>query len=136
MPRPRVLLGFMLVLSLSSCGGGNPAASSAPLPIVLLGNVTARPSAAQLAWMAKEVGAMITFNLQSLCVSAGAANASAQACQVSSLRVPALPVNDSGICYYLWSDVFMGDMSWGRMNQFVPQVGATHGTRTSSKTTV
>ena len=59
-------------------------------PLVLLGNVTARPSAAQLAWMAKEVGVMITFNLQSLCVSAGAANASAQACQVDTLRVPTL----------------------------------------------
>ena len=40
----------------------------------------------------------------------------------STMRVPAPPRNASGICYYLWSDVFMGDMSWGRMNQFVPQL--------------
>ena len=40
----------------------------------------------------------------------------------STMRVPGLPKNLSGICYYLWSDIFMGDMSWGRMNQFVPQL--------------
>ena len=40
----------------------------------------------------------------------------------STQRVPALPRNETGICYYLWTDLFMGDMSWGRMNQFVPQL--------------
>jgi hypothetical protein len=40
----------------------------------------------------------------------------------ATMRVPALPMNESGICYYLWTDLFMGDMSWGRMNQFVPQL--------------
>ena len=27
-----------------------------------------------------------------------------------------------GICYYIWTDIFFGDMSNGRMNQFVPQL--------------
>ena len=55
-----------------------------------IGNVTARPSAEQLAWMALEVGVMITFNLQTLCVPRHAANASAQLCQVDSLAIPTL----------------------------------------------
>jgi alpha-L-fucosidase len=94
MPRPSVLsfLCFFAALlpgSLSTaalCSLGSGGGSR----VVLLGNVTARPSAAQLAWMAKEVGVMVTFNLQSLCVGAGAANASSQACQVSNLYVPTL----------------------------------------------
>jgi alpha-L-fucosidase len=57
---------------------------------VWLGNVTARPSPQQLAWHAAEVGAMVTFNLQSqaACTSPKATNASAQACQAAPLRVP------------------------------------------------
>ena len=64
------------------------ASSGIQSPPVILGNVTARPSAQQLMWMAKEVGVMITFNLQTLCVPADASNASTQACQVSNLRLP------------------------------------------------
>ena len=41
---------------------------------------------------------------------------------VSEMTVPAYPVNQTGITYFLWSDIFMGDMSQGRMNQFVPQL--------------
>ena len=40
----------------------------------------------------------------------------------SEMTVPALPLNQTGITYFLWSDVFMGDMSLGRMNQLVPQL--------------
>ena len=35
----------------------------------------------------------------------------------STQTVPALPLRQDGICYYLWTDLFMGDMSWGRMKQ-------------------
>ena len=40
----------------------------------------------------------------------------------SEMTVPSYPVNQSGITYFLWADVFMGDMGAGRMNQFVPQL--------------
>ena len=40
----------------------------------------------------------------------------------SEMIVPELPKEQDGICYYLWTDIFFGDMSYGRMNQFVPQL--------------
>jgi hypothetical protein len=40
----------------------------------------------------------------------------------AEMTVPELPLLQDGICYYLWTDVFFGDMSYGRMNQFVPQL--------------
>lgn len=40
----------------------------------------------------------------------------------STLTVPAMPEKIDGITYYIWSDIFFGDMSYGRMNQFVPQL--------------
>lgn len=40
----------------------------------------------------------------------------------STMTVPGLPRKQDGICYYLWTDIFFGDMSQGRMNQFVPQL--------------
>jgi hypothetical protein len=40
----------------------------------------------------------------------------------SEMTVPALPRNQTGITYFLWSDVFTGDMGQGRMNQLVPQL--------------
>jgi hypothetical protein len=40
----------------------------------------------------------------------------------STMTVPALPRKSDGICYYIWTDIFFGDMSQGRMNQFVPQL--------------
>jgi hypothetical protein len=40
----------------------------------------------------------------------------------AEMTVPELPQLQDGICYYLWTDVFFGDMSFGRMNQFVPQL--------------
>ena len=36
--------------------------------------------------------------------------------------VPDYPKNLSGICYYIWTDIFFGDVGNGRMNQFVPQL--------------
>jgi len=36
--------------------------------------------------------------------------------------VPKAPEVIDGITYYIWSDIFFGDMSYGRMNQFVPQL--------------
>ena len=38
------------------------------------------------------------------------------------MTVPAYPEKLDGICYYIWTDIFFGDMSLGRMNQFVPQL--------------
>jgi hypothetical protein len=38
------------------------------------------------------------------------------------MTVPKLPLELNGITYYLWTDVFFGDASLGRMNQFVPQL--------------
>jgi len=38
------------------------------------------------------------------------------------MTVPQLPEKQDGICYYIWTDIFFGDMSYGRMNQFVPQL--------------
>ena len=35
----------------------------------------------------------------------------------STMTVPALPAALDGITYYLWTDIFFGDMSLGRMNQ-------------------
>ena len=40
----------------------------------------------------------------------------------SLMTVPALPKKQDGICYYIWTDVYFGHMSLGRMNQFVPQL--------------
>ena len=40
----------------------------------------------------------------------------------STMTVPELPQKIDGICYYIWTDIFFGDMSQGRMNQFVPQL--------------
>ena len=40
----------------------------------------------------------------------------------STMTVPALPRKIDGICYYIWTDIFFGDASNGRMNQFVPQL--------------
>jgi hypothetical protein len=40
----------------------------------------------------------------------------------STMTVPQLPAELNGITYYLWTDVFFGDASLGRMNQFVPQL--------------
>ncbi len=49
--------------------------------IEIVGQVTALPSPEQLQWMDFEVGAMITFNLQTVCVPCGHANATKQKCQ-------------------------------------------------------
>jgi hypothetical protein len=38
------------------------------------------------------------------------------------MTVPGLPAKNDGITYYIWTDVFFGDASLGRMNQFVPQL--------------
>lgn len=38
------------------------------------------------------------------------------------MTVPEMPQNLDGICYYIWTDIFFGDMSYGQMNQFVPQL--------------
>jgi hypothetical protein len=40
----------------------------------------------------------------------------------SYMTVPELPQLVDGITYYLWTDVFFGDASQGRMNQLVPQL--------------
>eukprot|EP00039_Didymoeca_costata_P013955 m.218978 g.218978 ORF g.218978 m.218978 type:complete len:323 (-) comp15910_c0_seq1:51-1019(-) len=40
----------------------------------------------------------------------------------STMTVPEPPKEISGITYYIWTDIFFGDMSLGRMNQFVPQL--------------
>lgn len=40
----------------------------------------------------------------------------------STMTVPEMPAKLDGICYYIWTDIFFGDMSNGRMNQFVPQL--------------
>jgi len=40
----------------------------------------------------------------------------------STMTVPELPHAQDGICYYIWTDIFFGDMGLGRMNQFVPQL--------------
>jgi hypothetical protein len=40
----------------------------------------------------------------------------------STMTVPEYPKKQDGITYFLWTDVFMGDESYGRMNQFVPQL--------------
>jgi alpha-L-fucosidase len=49
--------------------------------IEILGTVVALPSPEQLEWMDFEVGAMITFNLQTICVPCDFANATKQKCQ-------------------------------------------------------
>jgi hypothetical protein len=33
-----------------------------------------------------------------------------------------MPAKIDGICYYIWTDIFFGDMGYGSMNQFVPQL--------------
>lgn len=40
----------------------------------------------------------------------------------SLMTVPALPKLVDGITYYMWTDIFFGDASLGRMNQMVPQL--------------
>ena len=40
----------------------------------------------------------------------------------STMTVPEPPKNQSGITYYIWTDIFFGDMGRGKMNQFVPQL--------------
>ena len=40
----------------------------------------------------------------------------------SYMRVPQLPKKLDNITYYIWTDVFFGDASLGRMNQLVPQL--------------
>ena len=40
----------------------------------------------------------------------------------STMSVPDYPEQQDGICYYIWTDVFFGDVGFGRMNQFVPQL--------------
>lgn len=40
----------------------------------------------------------------------------------ANMTVPGLPEKNHGITYYIWTDVFFGDASLGRMNQFVPQL--------------
>ena len=63
------------------------AAAASPPPrrgMTLLGNVTARPSQQQLQWHAQEVGAMVTWNLQSACVLRASGNASKQECQADT----------------------------------------------------
>jgi hypothetical protein len=40
----------------------------------------------------------------------------------STMTVPELPKLLDGITYYLWTDIFFGDGSLGRMNQMVPQL--------------
>jgi len=40
----------------------------------------------------------------------------------STMTVPDYPKTTQGICYYIWTDIFFGDMSQGVMNQFVPQL--------------
>jgi hypothetical protein len=40
----------------------------------------------------------------------------------STMTVPELPKRLDGITYYMWTDVYFGDASLGRMNQLVPQL--------------
>ena len=40
----------------------------------------------------------------------------------STMTVPEKPLKLDSITYYIWTDIFFGDMSFGRMNQFVPQL--------------
>ena len=70
---------FSLCLLLGALAAApRPAAAQ---PTWLPGAVTARPTAPQLAWEARQVGVMITWNLQSACLPPSHANASAQPCQ-------------------------------------------------------
>lgn len=78
-----------------ACSRGNALAVSALLAwagsaegLVILGNVSASPSAEQLAWQAHEVGVMITYNLQTFCVPPTDKRASKQKCQESYVSVP------------------------------------------------
>jgi len=73
-PAPAPALALALLLALA------PRAAGA---ITWLGAVTARPSAPQLAWQAREIGVMIGWNLQTACLPESFGNASAQACQAS-----------------------------------------------------
>jgi hypothetical protein len=57
--------------------------------ISFLGAATARPSASQLEWQAREVGVMLGWNLQAACVPRSFGNASAQECQSGGF-VPSL----------------------------------------------
>eukprot|EP00937_MAST-01D_sp_MAST-1D-sp2_P000022 g22.t1 len=54
------------------------------------------PTPEQLAWMDMEVGAMLGFNLQTICVRAGHPNATAQRCQAGSAAGGPLFVPDRG----------------------------------------
>lgn len=40
----------------------------------------------------------------------------------STMTVPGLPELIDGITYYVWTDIFFGDVGRGRMNQMVPQL--------------
>eukprot|EP00040_Diaphanoeca_grandis_P026486 m.148436 g.148436 ORF g.148436 m.148436 type:complete len:325 (-) comp30596_c0_seq1:406-1380(-) len=40
----------------------------------------------------------------------------------STMTVPEQPDKIDGITYYIWSDIFFGDVGYGHMNQFVPQL--------------
>ncbi len=40
----------------------------------------------------------------------------------STMTVPAMPKKRNGITYYIWTDIFFGDVGFGRMNQIVPQL--------------
>jgi len=40
----------------------------------------------------------------------------------STMTVPELPKRKDGITYYIWTDIFFGDVGNGRMNQLVPQL--------------
>jgi len=40
----------------------------------------------------------------------------------STMTVPQYPKKLDGITYYIWTDIFFGDMGLGVMNQFVPQL--------------
>ena len=40
----------------------------------------------------------------------------------ATMTVPEPPKAIDGITYYIWTDIFFGDESQGRMNQFVPQL--------------
>ena len=58
--------------------------------ITFVGSVTAVPSASQLRWQHYEVGSMVTFNLQTICVPCGHPNATSQKCQAFGC-LPAWP---------------------------------------------
>ena len=40
----------------------------------------------------------------------------------ATMTVPGLPKKTDGLCFYIWTDMYFGHMSQGRMTQFVPQL--------------